>query len=63
VAVISPRAGAVPDLDALQAHCREVLAGYKVPRVVCVVDEVLRGPNGKADYRWAREIATANQGG
>jgi 3-oxocholest-4-en-26-oate---CoA ligase len=60
VAVVSPRPGRAPALDALQEHCRGALAGYKVPRGLCVVDEVVRGPNGKADYRWARDIATAN---
>jgi acyl-CoA synthetase (AMP-forming)/AMP-acid ligase II len=59
VAVVSARPGAqAPSLDALQEHCRGALAGYKVPRALCVVDAVLRGPNGKADYRWAREQVT-----
>jgi fatty-acyl-CoA synthase len=35
------------------------LARFKRPRHVVVVDEVLRGPNGKADYAWARETARA----
>jgi acyl-CoA synthetase (AMP-forming)/AMP-acid ligase II len=33
------------------------LAGYKVPRELVIVDEVVRSPVGKADYRWARERA------
>ena len=44
------RRRAAPDLDALQAHCRAHLAGYKVPRALHVVDEVVRTPAGKADY-------------
>jgi acyl-CoA synthetase (AMP-forming)/AMP-acid ligase II len=60
VAVVSGRPGRTPALDSLREHCRTALAGYKVPRAVCVVDEVVRSPNGKADYRWAREVATAN---
>jgi acyl-CoA synthetase (AMP-forming)/AMP-acid ligase II len=59
VAVVSARAGRAPDLAALQEHCRGALAGYKVPRALCVVDEVVRSPNGKADYRWARDVAAA----
>jgi fatty-acyl-CoA synthase len=59
VAVVSARRGKEPQLDALQAHCRDALAGYKVPRAMRLVDQVLRGPNGKADYRWAREVAAA----
>jgi len=49
-----------PTLAALQAHCREHLAGYKVPRAVVFVDETVRSPSGKPDYRWARETATAH---
>lgn len=33
------------------------IADYKAPRRVVIVDEVYRAPNGKADYRWAREQA------
>jgi len=41
-------------LDALQAHCRGWLAGYKVPRALRVVDQIERSPAGKGDYVWAR---------
>ena len=34
------------------------LAGYKVPKAIVFVDEVLRSPVGKADYRWAKEVAS-----
>ena len=44
-------------LDDLDAHCRERLAGYKVPKRVVVVPEIERSPAGKADYRWARAVA------
>jgi 3-oxocholest-4-en-26-oate---CoA ligase len=33
------------------------LSGYKVPRSVLFVDVVRRAPNGKADYKWARQAA------
>jgi acyl-CoA synthetase (AMP-forming)/AMP-acid ligase II len=52
-------AGADLDIDHVQAHCRESLAGYKVPRSFAVVDAIERSPAGKADYRWAAEVATA----
>jgi acyl-CoA synthetase (AMP-forming)/AMP-acid ligase II len=55
VAIVAPSDGRdAPTLEALQAHARSRLAGYKVPRVVHVVDHVQRSPSGKPDYRWAR---------
>jgi 3-oxocholest-4-en-26-oate---CoA ligase len=59
VAVVAPRDASVLTLDDLQAHCRKELAGYKVPRELVLVEQVQRGPNGKADYRWAKEQALA----
>jgi acyl-CoA synthetase (AMP-forming)/AMP-acid ligase II len=56
-AVVQPSAGAVPEVEDLVAHCKQHLAGYKVPKHVVLVDAVLRSPSGKADYRWA--VATA----
>jgi acyl-CoA synthetase (AMP-forming)/AMP-acid ligase II len=50
---------APPSLAALQEHCREHLAGYKVPRAVVLVDDTVRSPSGKPDYRWAKETALA----
>ena len=43
----------------LVEHCRGQLAGYKVPREVVLVDTIVRSPAGKADYRWAKQVATA----
>jgi len=57
VVVVAPRPGAAVTLDEVREHCRGFLAGYKLPRALCIVDAVVRGPNGKADYRWARERA------
>ena len=57
VAVVQPAPGATLDLAALQEHVREHVAGYKVPRELVLVDEVVRSPAGKADYRWAKEHA------
>ena len=56
-AVVQPRAGRAPDLATLQAHCRTLLAGYKVPRQLSLVDAVSRYPSGKPDYAWAKSIA------
>jgi acyl-CoA synthetase (AMP-forming)/AMP-acid ligase II len=57
VVVLAPRPGAAVTLDEVREHCRGFLAGYKLPRELCIVDAIVRGPNGKADYRWARERA------
>jgi fatty-acyl-CoA synthase len=40
----------------------ESLARYKRPRAVVFVDRVERGPNGKADYGWAKDIANGKAG-
>jgi acyl-CoA synthetase (AMP-forming)/AMP-acid ligase II len=61
VAVVQPRDGKAPTLAALQAHCRERIAGYKVPRQVTLVAEVMRQPSGKPDYAWARKVAEERQ--
>ncbi|MFM8973293.1 MAG: acyl-CoA synthetase [Actinomycetota bacterium] len=58
VAVVS----LLPDANAATgelAEALEALARYKRPRRFVFVDEVRRGPNGKADYKWARETAAA----
>ena len=57
VAVVRPVAGVTPALDAIQELCRTKLAGYKVPREIVVVDEIVRSPAGKTDYRWAKSYA------
>jgi acyl-CoA synthetase (AMP-forming)/AMP-acid ligase II len=58
-ALLQPRAGCTPTLDDLRDHCRSRIAGYKVPRELLLVDEVPRLPNGKPDYRSAKEQARA----
>jgi len=59
-AVVSLVEGASPPtVDALADHCRSVIAGYKVPRELVVVDEVRRKVTGKGDYAWAKEVAVA----
>jgi len=52
-------AGNPPSLGELQEHCRLHLAGYKVPRAVVFVDDTVRSPSGKPDYRWAKDTALA----
>ncbi|TYB51227.1 acyl-CoA synthetase [Nonomuraea sp. PA05] len=56
-AVVEPRPGVEVTAADLDAHCRQLLSGYKVPRTYAFVTEMVRSPAGKADYRWARETA------
>ncbi|WP_329352398.1 acyl-CoA synthetase [Streptomyces sp. NBC_01261] len=59
-AVVQLRAGAERlSLDEIQTHCRTHLAGYKIPRQLVIADSIQRSPSGKADYRWAREVAVS----
>jgi acyl-CoA synthetase (AMP-forming)/AMP-acid ligase II len=62
VAVVQPRDGAPPQLDELDTHVREHVAGYKAPRDVVLVDEIVRSPSGKPDYRWAKATAAERLG-
>lgn len=36
----------------------EIVAGYKVPKEIHVLDTVQRTPAGSPDYRWAKTRAT-----
>ncbi|MEO7430195.1 MAG: acyl-CoA synthetase, partial [Acidimicrobiales bacterium] len=56
-AVVQPRDGHVPTLDDLATHCRDYVAGYKVPKEIHLVTEVVRSPSGKPDYPWAGKVA------
>ncbi|WP_405813305.1 acyl-CoA synthetase [Streptomyces sp. NBC_01390] len=57
-AVVQLREGAArPSLADVQQHCRTHLAGYKVPRQLVITETIRRSPSGKADYRWAKEMA------
>ena len=61
-AVVQPRDGTSPTLESIQDHCRQHLAGYKVPRQLTLVELMVRSPAGKSDYRWARRIAADDVG-
>jgi fatty-acyl-CoA synthase len=62
VAVVARRPGMDVDDDALAAHARAHLSGYKVPRAWVPVDRCERLPTGKPDYAWAAEVARAALG-
>jgi fatty-acyl-CoA synthase len=61
-AVASLEDGATVDAATIIASVKQDLAGYKAPKSVIFVDHVPRAPNGKADYRRAKEHAEAPAG-
>ncbi len=56
-AVVQPRDGEAPSVADLAEHCRAYVAGYKVPKELHLVAEVVRSPSGKPDYPWAGRVA------
>jgi 3-oxocholest-4-en-26-oate---CoA ligase len=61
-AIVQPRPGrSAPTLSSLQEHCRESIAGYKLPRRLFVVDSIERSPSGKPDYTWAATIVKSGE--
>jgi fatty-acyl-CoA synthase len=58
VAIVRVRAGHAPDEVALLHEAERHIARYKLPKAFVFVDEVLRSPSGKADYRWAKQVAS-----
>jgi acyl-CoA synthetase (AMP-forming)/AMP-acid ligase II len=58
-AIVHLRAGRHPSEDSLREAAAEHIAHYKLPKAFVFVDEIVRSPSGKADYRWARETAEA----
>ncbi|BBH18498.1 acyl-CoA synthetase [Nocardioides baekrokdamisoli] len=58
-AVVQPTPGATIELEELRTFLRTHLSGYKLPRVLAIVDEIPRNAAGKAQYPRAKEIALA----
>mgnify|MGYP001828038001 FL=1 len=59
-AVVSMTGGSARDSATIISSVKNDLAGYKAPKSVIFVDQVPRAPNGKADYRRAKEFAEAS---
>jgi fatty-acyl-CoA synthase len=60
-AVVALHPGSAATADEIAASL-EGLSRFKHPRTYVVVPEVLRAPNGKADYRWAKQTAADRVG-
>ncbi|WP_067706951.1 acyl-CoA synthetase [Nocardia yamanashiensis] len=46
-AIIVPRAGTTPTIESIVAHCKQRMAGYKVPKHVAFADTLPKNPSGK----------------
>ena len=57
VAVVSLEDSKQIDEDDLVNATRQFIAGYKLPKKVIFVDEVQRAPNGKGNYKCAKNVA------
>ena len=61
VAVVRMRVGHDVDEAALLAEAQRHVARYKLPKAFVFVDEIVRSPSGKADYRWAKQVVAGHQ--
>ena len=59
VAVVRVREGFTVTEADLRAEAERHIARYKLPKAFVFVDEVVRSPAGKADYRWAKQVASS----
>ena len=57
VAIVRVREGYDVDDGALLNEAARHIARYKLPKQIRYVDEIVRSPSGKADYRWAKHLA------
>lgn len=57
VAIVRMKEGHAPDEASLLAVAETHIARYKLPKRFVFVPDILRSPSGKADYRWAKEMA------
>jgi len=62
-ALVKVREGKRGDEESLLNTAAEHIAAYKLPKVFVFVDEMVRAPSGKADYRWAKARALEAVGG
>jgi acyl-CoA synthetase (AMP-forming)/AMP-acid ligase II len=60
VAVVQLVEGATVPEPELESHANESVARYKLPKAWVFVDSIQRSPSGKADYRWAKDLAASS---
>lgn len=59
VAVVQFAEGADASDEDLVEACTRAIARYKIPKAFIRAEKIVRSPAGKADYRWAKEVATS----
>jgi fatty-acyl-CoA synthase len=59
VAIVQRRDGVDVTAESLLREAALHIARYKLPKGIVFVDEIVRSPSGKADYRWARQVAAS----
>ncbi len=57
VAIVQFADGKSATDDELVDTCNRSIARYKVPKAFLRAEKVMRSPAGKADYRWAKDVA------
>jgi acyl-CoA synthetase (AMP-forming)/AMP-acid ligase II len=58
-AFVVPATGEAPEEEEIIAHCQKLIADYKVPASVSVVEELPRNPGGKVLKARLRELVPA----
>ncbi|MDT5390570.1 MAG: 3-oxocholest-4-en-26-oate---CoA ligase [Mycobacterium sp.] len=58
VAVVQFADGATATDEELVETCSKSIARYKIPKAFVRTEKIVRSPAGKADYRWAKEVAS-----
>jgi fatty-acyl-CoA synthase len=61
-AIVKLRERARASEEELRRAAEAQIARYKLPRAFVFVDQILRSPSGKADYRWAKQKAEEELG-
>ena len=61
-AVVVVRGEVRPSVEDVHDFAAELIASYKLPKALVFVDEMVRSPSGKADYRWAKAQAVEAEG-
>ncbi len=56
---LRPRPGVVVTLEELQDHCRRHIAGYKIPRQLLLVEDIVQTAAGKPDAQAAKALFEA----